>query len=84
MFLRRRLGGGGLEATQHGDGQKEVPCRDRWVTAAWVIQGQVLQHGEFDVGEHRPGGSRPKRVSAANRQGWSAAATIKKSSCTYV
>ena len=57
MFLRRRLGGGGgLEATQHGDGQKEVPCRDRWVTAAWVIQGQVLQHGEFDVGEHRPGG----------------------------
>ena len=36
--------------------KKEVPCRDRWVTAAWVIQGQVLQHGEFDVGEHRLGG----------------------------
>ena len=47
----------------------------------WVIQGQVSQHGEFDVGEHRLGGQFRGVASQAGERGqspsWSAAATIR-------
>ena len=53
-----------------------------------VHQGQVSQHGAFDVGEHRPGGQFRGRVPRPGECGPIArlvsSSHYKKSSCTYV